>query len=134
PEDDALHPRALFRSNQRSANAHRRAKHDGERGQFFPGRFLRDDLDRGNVHARFHAGGDTAYYIANDIYKLRTDALAAAKAGGYDSVNWNLDAVRYNGGPGSFAGAAYVHARGCWLKSSSAGVAAHEFGHNYGLY
>jgi len=77
---------------------------------------------------------DTAYYVSNDIYSVRSDALAAAKAGGYDSVNWNLDAVRYNGGPGSFSGAAYVHARGCWLKSSSAGVAAHEFGHNYGLW
>jgi len=29
---------------------------------------------------------------------------------------------------------ALVHARGCWLKSSSAGVASHELGHNYGLY
>jgi hypothetical protein len=77
---------------------------------------------------------DTAYYVSNDIYAVRNDALAAAKAGGYDSVNWNLDAVRYNGGPGAFSGAAYVRARGCWLKSSSAGVASHEFGHNYGLW
>ena len=77
---------------------------------------------------------DTAYYVSNDIYAVRSDALAAAKTNGYDSVNWDLDAVRYNGGPGAFSGAAYVHARGCWLKSSSAGVAAHEFGHNYGLY
>ena len=77
---------------------------------------------------------NTAYYVSNDIYAVRNDALAIAKANGYDSVNYNLDAVRYNGGPGSFSGAAYVHARGCWLKSSSAGVAAHEFGHNYGLY
>ncbi len=77
---------------------------------------------------------DTAYYVSNDIYSVRSDALAAAKLDGYDSVNWNLDAVRYNGGPGAFSGAAYVGARGCWLKSSSAGVAAHEFGHNYRLW
>jgi hypothetical protein len=35
---------------------------------------------------RFTPGGDTAYYITNDICKLRTD-VGAAKAGGYDSVN-----------------------------------------------
>lgn len=76
----------------------------------------------------------TAWYASNGIYVLRSDALNAAKAGGYDYVNWNLDAVRYVGGPGSFSGAAYVGARGCWMKSSSAGVAAHEFGHNYGAW
>ena len=77
---------------------------------------------------------NTAYYNSNGIYTLRSDALALATADGYNYVNWNLDAVRYNGGPGAFSGAAYVHARGCWLKSSSAGVASHEFGHNYGLW
>jgi hypothetical protein len=64
---------------------------------------------------------NTAYYNSNGIYTLRSDALALATADGYNYVNWNLDAVRYNGGPGAFSGAAYVHARGCWLKSSSAG-------------
>ncbi|MFM1770158.1 MAG: hypothetical protein RJA22_2687 [Verrucomicrobiota bacterium] len=77
---------------------------------------------------------DTAYYNSNGIYTLRTHALNAAKTNGYDYVNWNLDAVRYVGGPGAFGGAAYVGSRGCWMKSSSAGVAAHEFGHNYGMW
>src|SRR4030095_6719970 len=48
----------------------------------------------------------TAYYVPTDFYAVRTAALAAAKAGGYDSVTWTLDAARYNGGPGAFSGAA----------------------------
>lgn len=75
-----------------------------------------------------------AWYKANREYTLRSDALEVAKAAGYDSSAFDLDAVRYNNGPGSFSGLAYVGGRGCWLKSSSSGVAIHEFGHNYGLW
>lgn len=77
-----------------------------------------------------------AEYITAGEYVLYADARAAAKAANpaWDYTLFNLDAVRYNGGAGSFSGLAYVGSRGCWLKSSSAGVAAHEFGHNFGLW
>ncbi|HYG76614.1 MAG TPA: Calx-beta domain-containing protein, partial [Planctomycetota bacterium] len=75
-----------------------------------------------------------AYYNTNGDYTLQADARAVAKANGYDYATYSLDAVRWNGGPGSYGGQAYVGSRGCWLKSSSAGVAEHEFGHNYGLW
>lgn len=76
-----------------------------------------------------------AEYVTAGEYTLYADARAAAKAvnPAWDYTLFNLDAVRYNGGPGSFSGLAYVGWRGCWLKSSSTGVAAHEFGHNFGL-
>jgi hypothetical protein len=78
-----------------------------------------------------------AYYNSlsypTSIYTLRNDARAIAAANGYVLANYNLDTVRYNGGPGGFLGAAWVGFSGCWLRSSSVGVAAHEYGHNYGL-
>jgi hypothetical protein len=79
-----------------------------------------------------------SYYtgLSNGDMVLLADARTAAKAANpaWDYLNYNLDAVRYSGGPGSFSGQAYVGARGVWMKSSSAGVAAHEFGHNLGLW
>jgi hypothetical protein len=77
---------------------------------------------------------DTAYYNTNGDGVLMSDARAVAKTNGFDYATYNLDAIRWNGGPGSYGGQAYVGSRGCWLKSSSAGVAEHEFGHNYGLW
>ncbi len=62
-----------------------------------------------------------------------TDGRNAAKEAGYDFTAYDLHAVRYNG-PGSFSGQAYVGGTGTWLKTSSVGVAAHEFGHNLGLW
>jgi len=75
-----------------------------------------------------------AYYKTNGDFTLQADARAVAKANGFDYATYDLDAVRWNGGPGGYGGQAYVGWRGCWLKSSSTGVAAHEFGHNYGLW
>ncbi len=69
-----------------------------------------------------------------DEYDLRTDALATAKAMGYDSAAYDLNVVVYSGGPGSFGGLGYVGGAGVWLKSISVGVAAHELGHNIGLW
>src|SRR5204863_7978670 len=77
------------------------------------------------------------WYVANDsssAYIVLSDARAAARAAGFDYAAYDLDAVRYSGASGGFSGQAYVGSRGCWLKSSSAGVAAHEFGHNLGLW
>ncbi len=73
------------------------------------------------------------YYKDQGEYVLRTDALELARNQGYDSASYILNAIRYNGGPGSFSGLGYVGGAGIWLKSSSAGVAAHEWGHNLGL-
>lgn len=73
------------------------------------------------------------YYKDQGEYVLRTDALELARNRGYDSASYILNAIRYNGGPGSFSGLGYVGGAGIWLKSSSAGVAAHEWGHNLGL-
>lgn len=73
------------------------------------------------------------WYKDQGEYVLRTDALELARTMGYDSGSYTLNAVRYNGGPGSFSGLGYVGGAGIWLKSSSAGVAAHEWGHNLGM-
>jgi len=77
-----------------------------------------------------------SWYISAGALALLQDARAAAAAAS-PSWNWtdyDLDIVRYRGGPGSFLGQAYIGGRGMWLKTSSAGVAAHELLHNLGLY
>ncbi|MGH7176556.1 MAG: zinc-dependent metalloprotease family protein, partial [Tepidisphaeraceae bacterium] len=75
------------------------------------------------------------FYITSGTATLQAEARAAATTANpaWNYLNFDLDAIRYNGGPGNFAGAATVGQRGCWLKNSSAGVAVHEFGHNFGL-
>jgi hypothetical protein len=78
-----------------------------------------------------------SWYKANDTSDadaILADARSAARAAGFDYAAYDLEAVRYNGASGGFSGQAYVFGRGCWLKSSSAGVAVHEFGHNLGLW
>jgi hypothetical protein len=74
-----------------------------------------------------------AWYIANGDYYLQEHARNAALAAGYDYLNYDLDAVRWNGGPGNYSGMAIINSRGLWLKSSETYVTNHEFGHNYGL-
>jgi hypothetical protein len=71
---------------------------------------------------------------SGSAYEVLTDARTVAKAAGYDPAQYDFDTVRYNGGPGGFGGQAYVTGKGCWLKSSGAGVACHEYGHNLGLW
>ncbi|HAV62219.1 MAG TPA: hypothetical protein DCY13_07615, partial [Verrucomicrobiales bacterium] len=76
-----------------------------------------------------------AFYSEVGDGQLLTDARAVAKAAGYDTADFELDAVRFTNVPGySYGGKAYVRGKGCWLQSSSVGVACHEFGHNYGLW
>ncbi|MFM2089893.1 MAG: hypothetical protein RLZZ127_382 [Planctomycetota bacterium] len=75
----------------------------------------------------------TSEYGSDDGLVL-TDAKAAAKAAGFDPVDWDHFVVRYNGGPGGFSGQAYVGSPGTWMKTDSVGVACHELGHNLGLW
>lgn len=74
------------------------------------------------------------YDQEDDSGAVLADARTAARALGYDPSQYDFDTVRYTGGPGSFGGQAYVGGKGCWLKSSSVGVACHEYGHNLGLW
>jgi hypothetical protein len=86
---------------------------------------------------QWYTTNDTSGYFLNVLQAARAVAANPTNWAGneglpaYNYLNYNLEAVRYSG-PGGFSGQAYVGGRGCWLKSSSAGVAAHEFGHNYG--
>lgn len=67
-------------------------------------------------------------------YEFYDEARVLAKASGFDTANFDLDCIRYNGGPGGFAGLAGVGWKYCLLKTESGSVAAHEFGHNLGLW
>lgn len=75
-----------------------------------------------------------AEYAGNDI-PILTDAANAALAANpaWNRSNYSFYAVRFVGGPGGYAGQAYVGATGIWMKSDDGGVAAHELGHNLGL-
>ena len=79
-----------------------------------------------------------AWYKDQDTgsaYEVLSDGRAASKAAGFDPANFDFDTVIYTGLPGSFGGQAYVGGKGCWLKSGTGtGVAAHEYGHNFGLW
>ncbi|MCX6855302.1 MAG: cadherin-like beta sandwich domain-containing protein [Verrucomicrobia bacterium] len=70
-------------------------------------------------------GGDTL---------LQNHAIQIAKSMGYDIASYNLRAVRWSGGPGSYGGSASVGAAGMRMKSSSSGVFLHELGHNLGVW
>ncbi|HEY3323061.1 MAG TPA: PKD domain-containing protein [Planctomycetota bacterium] len=72
--------------------------------------------------------------LANGLSQLLDDSRVTAAAAGYNYLSYDLDITRYNGAPGTFSGQGYVGSRGIWLRQSTAGVAAHEIGHNYGLW
>ncbi|HKS37297.1 MAG TPA: PKD domain-containing protein, partial [Verrucomicrobiae bacterium] len=76
------------------------------------------------------------WYKTNNNYSaLLTDARAVAKTNGYDTAGYNLDCVHFKSVFSGWSGRAYVGGKGAWLQSgNSVGVAAHEFGHNYGLW
>ena len=73
---------------------------------------------------------------ANGDTVLLSDARAAAVAlnAGYALANWHFDAVRHSSIFSGWAGQGYVGGKGSWLQSSSASVAIHELGHNFGLW
>ena len=77
-----------------------------------------------------------AWYGTNDYGEgaLLDDAREAARQAGYVTANYDLDIVSFTSVPTfTFGGLAYVGGKGVWLQSFSAGVTAHELGHNYGL-
>jgi len=93
--------------------------------------------------AQWYIDNDTSGFASNVLTDARAVAAnpsdprwASLNTGlqAYNYLNYTFEAVRYSGGPGGFSGQAYVGGRGCWMKSSSAGVAIHEFGHNLGLW
>jgi hypothetical protein len=74
------------------------------------------------------------YSATDDTLGLLTDARAAAAAAGYNTANYDLDCMHFKAIFAGWSGMGYVGWKGVWLQSSSAGVASHEFGHNYGLH
>lgn len=71
--------------------------------------------------------------VGNEL-DLRDDALVAARAMGYDGDIHDHVVFAYEGGPGNFQGLATISGRFVWLKQISVGTAAHELGHNFGLW
>jgi hypothetical protein len=81
-----------------------------------------------------------SFYLSRGWDRLRADALAAAKVRrptSWDAADFDLDVVRYDGGPAATNGTAtawaYTGTRGAWLRSDQPTVAMHELGHNLGL-
>lgn len=67
-------------------------------------------------------------------YLIQTHARQIARSMGYDYMSYNLDGVRWQGGPGSYGGSASVGGRGMRMKTSGAGTFMHELGHNLGVW
>lgn len=67
-------------------------------------------------------------------YLVQDHARQIARSMGYDYLNYNLDAVRWTGGPGNYGGSASVGARGMRMKYSDTTIFLHELGHNLGVW
>ena len=69
--------------------------------------------------------------------ELLADARAAARAVGYDYLDYDYEMVGFSpidfAGWKDWAGLAMVHGRGLWLQDISPLVVVHELGHNLGL-
>jgi hypothetical protein len=68
--------------------------------------------------------------VGGGDYVIQSHARQIARNMGYDYNSYNLDAVRWSGGPGSYGGSASVGGRGMRMKTSGAGTFCHELGHN----
>ncbi len=76
-----------------------------------------------------------AYGDVSDLYGLRNDAWAAARAAGIEPNDYSLDIVAPTNVFHNGIGFGAVGGRGVWLNGFYAlGVTAHELGHNYGVY
>ena len=77
-----------------------------------------------------------AYYGTNQLFQLlRADALTAAAQAGWAADEFDFDIVCLGRAPGfTWTGLGNIGARGAWLRGQfTAGIAAHELGHNLGL-
>jgi hypothetical protein len=67
--------------------------------------------------------------------QLMTDAVAAARAAGFDVANYNLYIVAFPRLSYGYSGKASVGRARVWLNGSfGSGVTSHELGHNYGVH
>jgi hypothetical protein len=64
---------------------------------------------------------------------LVSHARTLARSMGYDTSQYEYDVVRWNNGPGSYNGLAFVGSKGIRLRTSSVGTLCHELGHNLGV-
>ena len=75
-----------------------------------------------------------AWYTTAGPGALLDDAREAARKAGFDTANYDLDIVSHTSVPEfDWGGLGGVGWKAVWLQSYSAGVAAHELGHNFGL-
>lgn len=72
--------------------------------------------------------------VGGGDYLIQNHAIQIAKTMGYNNGSYNMWAVRWSGGPGSYGGSASVGAAGMRMKSSSSGTFLHELGHNLGVW
>jgi len=86
-----------------------------------------------------HLPSPSSSYVSSfNVSGLRTDALAAASARGYDSTNFDYDVVTFTNIGFSFYGWATIGTRGAWVQTFQGfpftdTVVDHELGHNFGL-
>ncbi len=73
------------------------------------------------------------YALTDDYDGLLNDARLVAAAQGFNTASYDLDCVHLITIFDNWGGLAYVGDKGVWLQSANTSVAAHEFGHNYGL-
>ncbi|MBU6401712.1 MAG: PKD domain-containing protein, partial [Verrucomicrobia bacterium] len=109
---------------------------------------LMNDVNRYFVEASYHTTAILStvtpllmlpqvklWYGTNGPGALQADARAAARSAGFDYATFDLDIVRHVSVPGyKWGGLAAVGGRGVWLQADGLGVAAHELGHNFGLF
>ncbi len=72
--------------------------------------------------------------VGNGDFLVQGHAIQIARSMGYNINSYDMWAVRWSGGPGSYGGSASVNAPGMRMKTSSSGTFIHELGHNLGLW
>jgi hypothetical protein len=72
--------------------------------------------------------------IGGGDFLVQNHAIQIARSMGYHTGSYNMWAVRWTGGPGSYGGSASVGAAGMRMKTSSSGTFIHELGHNLGVW
>lgn len=76
-----------------------------------------------------------AYEPDERFYEILNDAKALAMAAGFDASLYDITVVAFPNLPWGWAGRASIGAGNHWLNGNrDAGVIAHEFGHNFGVW